>query len=294
MSEGPLVSIVSPSLNQGRYLEATVASVLSQDYTPVEYVVMDGGSTDESVDILSRQGGRLRYVSEPDGGQSAAINRGFQLTTGEILGWLNSDDTYEEGALSAVVQFFTAHPEVMLVYGDATFMDAEGRELGPCAYVEPFSKERLREADFIVQPAAFFRRSAFLDVGGLDESLHWSMDYDLWLRLAARFPVAYLPRRLARYRLTGQNKSAQGGFARLDELARVGRRHGAGGLPLDFRLEKLALSARECRRRAGAGDLKGALRVLLVGAGTVLSSPRALWRLVSPPGRRRPPRPAGP
>lgn len=294
MSDGTLVSIVTPSLNQGRYLGATIASVLAQDHPTVEYLVMDGGSTDESLDVLARQGAALRYLSGPDGGQAAAINRGFRETTGEILGWLNSDDTYEAGALSAVVAFFAAHPEVALVYGDATFIDAAGRELGPCAYVEPFSRSRLREADFIVQPAAFFRRRAFEEIGGLDESLHWSMDYDLWLRIAARFPVAYLPRRLARYRLTGQNKTAVGGFARLDELARVGRRHGAGGLPLDFRLEKLALSLREARRLWSAGNLRGAARALAAGTSAIATSPRALWRLCLLPWRHSPGRPPEP
>jgi len=292
-----MVSIVTPSLNQGAFIEDTVLSVLAQDHTPLEYVVIDGGSKDETLEVLERHRSRLRFVSEPDEGQAAAINNGFRLTRGQILAWLNSDDTYEPGAVSAAVALLRERPELMLVYGDATLVDIQGREIGPCSNVEPFDLDRLvHHLDFIVQPAAFFRREAFEAVGGLDESLHWSMDYDLWLKIALRFPVAYLPRKLARYRWTGANKTSRGGLERYAELERVGRRHGAGGLPADFRLEKLALLLREARRRAREGELRAAAGLALSGARTVLSSPRALWRLASamlPGGARTASRIAG-
>jgi glycosyltransferase involved in cell wall biosynthesis len=278
--EAPLVSIVTPSLNQGAFIEDTVVSVLRQDHVPLEYVVIDGGSKDQTVGILERYRSALRFVSEPDRGQAAAINKGFRLTGGRILAWLNSDDVYEPGAVSAAVAFLRERPELMLVYGDATLVDVQGRVIGPCAHVEPFDLDRLvHHLDFIVQPAAFFRREAFEAVGGLDESLHWSMDYDLWLKIARRFPVAYLPRKLARYRWTGENKTSRGGLERYAELERLGRRHGAGGLPADFRLEKLALLMREAGRRARGGELRAAAGLALAGAATMLSSPRALKRL---------------
>lgn len=279
-TEAPLVSIVTPSLNQGAFIEETIRSVAEQDHPRLEHIVVDGGSSDETIRILERYRPRLRYVSEPDAGQAAAINKGFRSSKGEILAWLNSDDVYEPGAVSAAVAFLGERPDLMLVYGDATLVDAQGRVIGPCANVEPFDLDRLvHHLDFIVQPAAFFRREAFEAVGGLDESLHWSMDYDLWLKIARRFPVAYLPHKLARYRWTGANKTSRGGLDRYDELERVGRRHGAGGLPADFRLEKLALLLREARRRARDGELLSAAGLALAGAGTVLSSSRALKRL---------------
>jgi hypothetical protein len=283
----PVVSIVSPSLNQGPYIEDTIRSVLAQDYPRIEYVVRDGGSTDGSLAVLERYTGRVRWVSGPDGGQAAAINQGLRESTGEILAWLNCDDTYEPGAVSAAVQFLRDHPEVMLVYGDATLTDARGTEIGPCAQVEPFALERLvHHGDIVVQPAAFFRREAFLAVGGLDESLHWTLDYDLWLKIGRRYGAAYLPRKLARCRWTGENKTSVGGFARLAEIESVARRHGAGGLPAAFRLEKLALSLREARARARAGDLLSAAGLALRGTWAVAASGRAIRYVAGLVGRR--------
>jgi len=203
MCEWPLVSIVTPSLNQGRFIEDTLRSVLSQDYPRIEYLVVDGGSTDGTIAILGRYDAKLRWISEPDDGQGAAINKGLRLTSGEIVGWLNSDDVYEPQAVSAAVAHLRQHPETALVYGDATLIDVESNDIGPCSHVEPVNLDRLvHEGDYIVQPAAFFRRSAFAEVGGLDESLHWALDYDLWLKIARRFPIAYIPRKLARARQT--------------------------------------------------------------------------------------------
>ena len=273
----PLVSIVTPSLNQGRFIEETVKSVLGQDYSPIEYLVVDGGSTDETLAILRRYDGALRWVSEPDSGQAAAVNKGFRATSGQILGWLNSDDVYEPSAVSTAVAYLLEHPEAAMVYGDASHIDAAGQDLGPCAYVEPANLERLvHEVDYIVQPAAFFRRSAFEAVGPLDESLHWALDYDLWIKIARRFPFAYVPRRLARYRLTGENKTTVGGFDRFAELDRVGRRHGAGGVAAVFRVELFWLCVREARSLAGQGRLGRALRMTARAATTLLGSPRAV------------------
>jgi glycosyltransferase involved in cell wall biosynthesis len=277
VTELPRVSIVTPSLNQGRFIEDTVKSVLGQDYPRIEYLVVDGGSTDGTLAILGRYGGALRWISEPDGGQGAAINKGFRLTSGEILGWLNSDDLYEPRAVSAAAEYLRQHPEQAMVYGDATHVDAEGEEIGPCSYVGPADVDRLlHESDYIVQPATFFRRSAFEAVGGLDESLHWGMDYDLWLKIARRFPIAYLPRKLARYRQTGQNKTALGRFDRFAEIERIGRRHGAGGLPAVFSVDYFWLCVKEARSLALAGKLRRAAPMALRGMVALFGSPRAL------------------
>jgi glycosyltransferase involved in cell wall biosynthesis len=275
--ELPLVSVVTPSLNQGRYIEDTVRSVLGQQYPRLEYLVVDGGSSDGTLGILERYHGALRWISEPDAGQGAAVNKGFRLTSGDIVGWVNSDDIYEPGAISAAVDYLRQHPDTAMVYGDATHIDAEGRELGPCSYVEPHDLQRLiHEVDYVVQPAAFFRRSVFEAVGGLDESLHWGMDYDLWLKIARRFPIAYMPRKLARYRQTGENKTTRGRFDRFAELERIGRRHGAGGLPAVFSVDYFWMAVKEARRLARSKELGPAARLAGKGFVTLVGSPRAL------------------
>jgi len=277
----PLVTIVSPSLNQGPYIETAIESVLTQDYPRLEYMVVDGGSTDGTIETLRRYGDRLRWVSERDEGQAAAINRGFALGSGEILAWLNCDDYYEKGAVSRVVDCILHRPELMLIYGAARYVDAHGRDLGPCPEVEPFDLERLvHYGDIIAQPAAFFRRKAFEAVSGLDEALHWALDYDLWIRIGRRFPVLYVDELLACYRLTGANKTTRGGRARFDEIAAVGRRHGAGGLPTAFRIEQLAGAIRDAPSLFRQARWSEAFRTVARGIGDVLSSTRAVRALL--------------
>ncbi len=283
------VSVVTPSFNTGRFIAAAVQSVLAQDYPQLEYVVMDGGSTDQTLDVLKSLGERVSWISEPDAGQADAINRGFSRTSGEILGWLNSDDTYAPGAIGVAADYFQAHPDVALVYGNADFIDSTGARIGRCAHVEPFSRHRLMHySDFIVQPAAFFRRSAFEAVGGLDASLNWAMDYDLWIKLARRFKVAYLPHVLAQYRWLSDNKSAVGGWARLQEVERVSRRHGIA-LPAYFRLEQINLLLQEAHQAARTAQPKDWAEKLWRAANTLLRSPGAMrsllscqtWRIIS-------------
>jgi len=278
-------SIVTPSYNTGPYIGATVRSVLEQNCAPLDYLVMDGGSTDETVEVLKSFGPRVRWVSERDQGQSDAINRGFGQTRGDVLGWLNSDDTYAPGALRAAAVFLAAHPDVAMVYGDADFIDAAGRRIGRCQHVEKvFSHHRLLHySDFVVQPAAFFRRSAFEAVGGLDPSLNWAMDYDLWLKFAAAgFKVAYLPRVLANYRWLGGSKSAAGGWGRLREVNQVARRHGARRTPAYFRLERVNLHLAEGRSALRHGDVGSAVGSFVKAGGNLVSSPRAMWSMLSP------------
>ena len=281
----PAFAIVTPSYNTGAHVGAAVRSVLEQDYPHVDYFVMDGGSTDNTVEVLKSFGPRLRWVSQRDRGQADAINRGFAQTSGDVLGWLNSDDTYAPGALRAAAEFLGANPDVAMVYGDADFIDAAENRIGRCAHVEPvFSRRRLlRYSDFIVQPAAFFRRGAFDAVGGLDPSLNWAMDYDLWLKFAAAgFKVAYLPRVLANYRWLGDSKSAAGGWGRLNEIDKVASHHGARRTPAYFRLERVNLHLSEGRAALRLGDVGSAAASLARATGNLLSSPRAMCSLLSP------------
>ena len=221
----PLVSIVTPSLNMGRFLEETMRSVLEQGYPSLEYLVMDGGSTDSTLDILRRYDDRLRYISAPDRGQADAVNRGFAQTSGEIFAFLNADDTYLPGALSAVVQAFHDHPEVAVIYGDAWHVDEDGRRLSRYP-VESFDARNLARRCFICQPAAFFRREVFAECGMLDTSLRFSFDYDLWIRMARRYPMFKLDRFLAASRLHSASKTvAQTAAAMRETIEMLGRHY---------------------------------------------------------------------
>jgi len=217
----PTISLVTPSLNQGRFLRATIESVLSQEYPALDYFVQDGGSTDGTLDVLASYAGRVSYVSEPDRGQADAINRGLRRARGEVLGYLNSDDVLKPGALHAVGEAFATHPEALFVFGRAAYIDAEGKTVSPYL-VRPDALSRLADSCFIAQPAAFFRRKVWEKVGEFDETLHHTMDYDYWLRIATRFGPScglFLDRELAGARLHGDAKSVAGWDRALDEMA---------------------------------------------------------------------------
>ncbi len=204
----PKVSIVTPSFNQAPFLEATILSVLSQDYPNLEYIIMDGGSTDGSVEIIKKYQDRLAFwVSEPDKGQTDAINKGFSRASGDILAWLNSDDTYEPGAVRKAVAALDVHRVASMVYGDANFINTEGEVIGrfPAAQTD---HRRLRQGYVhIPQQAAFFRAKYWHQVAPLDNNFFFAMDYDLWIRLSALAPLMYVPEVWANFRMHGDAKS---------------------------------------------------------------------------------------
>lgn len=279
----PRVSLITPCYNGMPYLRAAIDSVLGQDYPDIEYLVMDGGSTDGTVELLHEYGERVRWVSEKDQGQADAIARGFEQTNGAILGWLNADDVLKPGAIRRVVEAFRAHPETGLIYGNADFIAASGESIGPCTVVEPPSRHRLLYyGDYIIQPAAFFTRAAYQAVGGLDKSLHWAMDWDLWIRLAQRFEMRQIATNLASYRWLGSNKTAEGGFARLQEVEDVARRYGCNGLPAYFRLEQARLFAVQARESLQQGHVISMLSDLARCASTIFTSWGATKSLVNP------------
>lgn len=187
--EYPLVSIITPSLNQGKFIEETIKSVLSQDYPNIEYIVMDGGSTDNTVEILWKYSDKIKWMSEPDEGQADAVNKGFKMAKGKILGWLNSDDTYNPGAISMAVEHFLEIPKLIMIYGDANFVDTEGNIIGRYR-TEPFNLQRLADVCFICQPTVFLRREVIEEIGMLDTNLHTCMDYDYWIRIGKIYNIS--------------------------------------------------------------------------------------------------------
>jgi glycosyltransferase involved in cell wall biosynthesis len=226
-SARPLVSIVTPSYNQARYLESTLRSVLEQDYSSLEYIIVDGGSTDGSVDIIRRYADRLAWwVSEKDRGQTDAINKGFAHAHGEILAWLNSDDTYQPGAVAEAVAFLRSQPEVGLVYGDANFIDGNGCVIGRFPAAQTDYRRLRRGYVHIPQQASFWRADLWHKVGPLDPSFYFAMDYDLWVRLAAQAPVQYTPRLWANFRLHTQGKTIAADERCWPEMLKVHYRDG--------------------------------------------------------------------
>ena len=209
----PLVSIITPSYNQARFLEATIQSVLGQDYPNMEYLVVDGASTDGSVGIIHRYAGRLSWwVSEKDSGQSEAVNKGFRRARGEFVGWINSDDVYLPGAVSAAVKVFQSHPQAGLVYGDAQAIDADGK-LFNLMRARQYTLVDLMAFNIICQPAAFMRRSVLAEVGYLNPAYQLLMDNLLWMCMAQKAPIVYTPQTWAAARYHAQAKNRTRGAA---------------------------------------------------------------------------------
>lgn len=197
---GPVVSIVIPVLNSERWLDAALVSVLQQDYPWLQLIVKDGGSTDGTPAVVQQHGDRVVWISQPDSGIANAVNQGWAQSSGEILGWIGSDDGLEPGALRAVVDFFVAHPSIEAVYGDCAILDEAGRTVDVIR-PGPFDRKRILGWNYIADPATFVRRPLLERVGWLDESLRNVMDHDLWIKFAIRGSMAYLPQTLARFRV---------------------------------------------------------------------------------------------
>jgi len=260
-AEPPLVSIVTPSLDQGRFIEEAIRSVVDQDYPRIEHIVVDGGSTDETLEVLERYP-HLRWVSEPDRGQADAVNKGFAMASGEIFGWLNADDYYLPGAVAAAVAVMQ-ETGCGLVHGGWRQVDEGGETIGDVDVV-PFDYPRQLEVENrVAQPGAFFSREAFEAVGGLDLSYRYAMDYELWLKLGARFDVRHVDRVQAAYRYHPVSKSVADYEEFWPETRRASRAHGGrffSPMYTDYYLPKyrphlfrLLLAARLVRR----GDFRG-------------------------------------
>jgi glycosyltransferase involved in cell wall biosynthesis len=216
----PRLSVVMPSYNHARYLRAAIESVLSQNYEALELIVIDGGSRDETVDILRSYGPRLQYVSERDRGQADAINRGFARATGDILCWLNSDDMFMPGVVPRVVRAFEEHPEADFVYGRGWDIDEAGRIIDEAGVLTFDLWKLIHQRNFIQQPSCFFRRSLIERVGPIDESLHYVMDWELWIRFAA-YRGLYVDEFWSYNRVHRENKTQSGQFRRWAEIRRM-------------------------------------------------------------------------
>jgi len=229
----PLVSIVTPSYNQAGFLTETIQSVLTQDYPNFEYFIVDGGSTDGSVEIIKQFKDKLAWwVSEPDLGQADAINKGFSHAHGEIFAWLNSDDTYQPGAISQAVESLLAFPGAALVYGDANLIDEQGNIIGRFPSRPTDLHKLLRGSVHIPQQTTFFWSRSWEQVGPLDPTFHMAMDYELWVRLAKHASLIYVPRLWANFRLHNAGKSITMDDRFYPEMIRVYQRERGDGISL--------------------------------------------------------------
>ncbi|GAB4541437.1 MAG: hypothetical protein Fur002_09870 [Anaerolineales bacterium] len=267
-----LVSIVTPSYNQAKYIEQTIQSVLAQDYPRMEYIVIDGASSDGSVESIKKYQDKLAYwVSEQDSGQAEAINKGFAKATGEIIAWLNSDDYYLAGAVSSAVKIFQENPEVVLVYGNMLAVDEHGKTLNTLTYKQ-LTLEDLLCFQIIGQPAVFMRASALRKAGGLDASFHFMLDHLLWIKIAQQGKIFHANQTwaAARYHAAAKNRAQAAKFGA--EAFRIAA-WAAGE-------DSLAPTFRRVARRARASAQRVNARYLLDGGQPVAALTawlRALW-----------------
>lgn len=205
----PKVSIVTPSYNQGQFLEETIRSILLQGYPNLEYFIIDGGSTDESRSIIEKYEPWIDFwVSEPDNGQTDALNKGFKRITGEITAWLNSDDVYTKGSMLNAVNQFIENTDIAMIYGECQYIDEFGKPIfRPTYRPKKCDYSRLLEGCFIAQPSVFFKKNALEHVGYLNTNLQYCFDYDLWLSIARSFKIQYIRSTQSKFRIHSQSKT---------------------------------------------------------------------------------------
>ena len=222
----PLVTVVTPSYNQGHFIRATIESVLSQDYPNLEYIIMDGGSTDETASVAKDYASRLTFISEKDRGQSHAINKGFHIAKGSILAWLNSDDLYLPGSTRTAVEALSRNPGAGAIYGEGYLIDRSGENSTRFPCTEAFNLWKLAHlSDYILQQTVYFRKDVLDEVGLLDEDLHYTMDWDLLIRIGMKYPLEHVPEFMGCLREYPEAKSFAGGKRRIRELGNMLQRH---------------------------------------------------------------------
>jgi glycosyltransferase involved in cell wall biosynthesis len=219
--EWPKISIITPSFNQGPFIEETIRSVLLQNYPNLEYIVVDGGSTDETLHILKKYANFIRWISEPDEGQTDAINKGIMMSSGEIIAYINSDDLYEPGSFGIISDLFSANPDITMIYGDITHINEKSEYIEYCKTGEIDIESYLMGIPYLPQPSVFFRRDVIRKIGYFDKTLHLAMDYDYWLKIFFNFKAMYYPRGFAKARIYPEAKSSSMNYKYLDERLRI-------------------------------------------------------------------------
>lgn len=226
------ISIITTNFNTAKYIERTIQSILNQkgDFE-LEYIITDGGSTDGSLDIIKKYKDKLKYISEKDNGQSDGINKGLKMATGDIVAFLNADDTYTEGTLEKVVKYFKEHPDCMWLTGYCRIIDENDKEIRKFvtdyknSKLKKFSFDQLLIEDSISQPATFWRRKLLDEFGYIDEGLHFAMDQDLWARFAKKYKLHLIPEYLAEFRFTSDTKTGSSIDKTLKESKLVAERY---------------------------------------------------------------------
>ncbi len=230
------ISIITPSFNQGQFIEQTIQSVLSQNYPNLEYIVMDGGSTDNTLDILKKYEDKLKWFSEKDKGQSDAINKGLKMAYGDIVAWLNSDDYYLPGTLAKVATFFDKNSQAKWVSGDYQIVDEKGKDIhsfviGYKRLLRLFnSYSTLSFANYIIQPSTFWRRELISEIGYLNEEYRYCMDYDLWLRFMKNYPLHIIPSPLSAFRVHSTSKGGVEYEKQFDEELQIAKKNNTSEL----------------------------------------------------------------
>lgn len=230
----PKISIVTPTLNQGRFLEQCILSVLAQGYDNLELIVIDGGSCDKTLEIIHQYARHItHWVSEPDAGQSDAINKGFRLARGDLVAWLNADDFYLENCLKTVASAYRQHPDASFIFGDGVRVDEQGTH--ESTFWEGLQPSFDRTAliyglNYILQPASFINHRCLKEINYLNTDLHYGMDTDLWIRLSGVAEPFAIPAVLAASREYSETKTSSGSFARIEELRRIAEKY--SDLPL--------------------------------------------------------------
>lgn len=259
------MSIITPSYNQAHFIERTIESILSQKYPDLEYIVMDGGSTDGTVDILKKYSDRIIWKSEKDSGQSEAINKGLRMATGDIVAFLNSDDTYEPEALSRVAEFFEKNSDIQWAYGKCRIINEKDVEIRrPITWyknllLRKYSFRKLLTENFVSQPATFWRRSLHKEIGFINEKEHYTMDYELWLRIGQKYPAGVIHDYLANFRMYDTSKSGSLANPQFKDELRIAKKFsGSARLPIFLHrinyfkivwIYKLMATARKWRSR---------------------------------------------
>ncbi len=219
------VSIITPSFNQGKYIEETIKSVVDQTYKNIEHIIIDNESDDGTIEILKKYR-HLKWLSEKDKGQTNAINKGIKMSSGEIIAWLNSDDLYYEDAVEIVVEFFQANQGIDMIYGNCMLIDEKGTEI-ELVKLGPFDFHKLLYSmNYIPQPSVFFKKETYNEVGPLNEDFSYAMDYEYWIRVGLKKEIAYIDQILSKFRLHNDSKTVSAKKMMDREACKVSIRYG--------------------------------------------------------------------